>query len=73
MHKTGKANSEPAWDNREKDAPLDVRGVAGVGHRLIQRGGKFANPQGNLTLTIRVNESVKGQLLEYLEAFQHAP
>jgi hypothetical protein len=39
-------------------------------HRLIQRAGRFTNPQGNLTLTMSGNESVKCGLLEYLGAFQ---
>lgn len=41
-------------------------------HRLFQRAGRFTNPQGNLTLTLSCNESVKMELLNYLEAFKEA-
>ena len=41
-------------------------------HRLIQRAGRFTNPQGNLTLTLSCNESVKMGLLNYLEALKEA-
>jgi hypothetical protein len=41
-------------------------------HRLIQRAGRFTNPQGNLTLTLSCNESVKMGLTNYLEAFKEA-
>jgi len=41
-------------------------------HRLIQRAGRFTNPQGNLTLTLSDNECVKEGLLNFLEAFEEA-
>jgi hypothetical protein len=41
-------------------------------HRLIQRAGRFTNPQGKLTLTLSCNESVKMGLLNFLDAFGEA-
>jgi hypothetical protein len=57
----------------EKRAPLWIfEELRSLRHRLIQRAGRFTNPQGHLTLTMSANESVKCGLLEYLEAFQEA-
>jgi len=63
----------PDRGTTEKRAPLWVfEELRSLRHRLIQRAGRFTNPQGNLTLTMSANESVKNGLLEYLEAFQEA-
>ncbi len=63
----------PDRSTTEKRAPLWVfEELRSLRHRLIQRAGRFTNPQGNLTLTMSANESVKCGLLEYLEAFQEA-
>ena len=63
----------PDRNTTEKRAPLWVfEELRSLRHRLIQRAGRFTNPQGNLTLTLSSNETVKLGLLEYLEAFQDA-
>jgi hypothetical protein len=63
----------PDRGTTEKRAPLWVfEELRSLRHRLIQRAGRFTTPQGNLTLTLSANESVKHGLLEYLEAFQVA-
>jgi hypothetical protein len=63
----------PDRGTTEKRAPRWVfEELRSLRHRLIQRAGRFTNPQGNLTLTMSANESVKWGLLEYLEAFQEA-
>jgi Transposase DDE domain group 1 len=63
----------PERNTTEKRAPLWVfEELRSLRHRLIQRAGRFTNPQGNLTLTMSANESVKQGLLEYLDAFQEA-
>ncbi len=61
----------PDRGTTEKRAPLWVfEELRSLCHRLIQRAGRFTNPQGNLTLIMSANESVKCGLLEYLGAFQ---
>ena len=63
----------PDRSTTEKRASLWIfEELRSLRHRLIQRAGRFTNPQGNLTLTMSANESVKCGLLEYLEAFQQA-
>jgi len=63
----------PDRGTTEKRAPLWVfEELRSLRHRLIQRAGRFTNPQGNLTLTLSANQSVKEGLLEYLEALQAA-
>jgi len=63
----------PDRGTTEKRAPLWVfEELRSLRHRLIQRAGRFTNPQGNLTLTLSANESVKCGLLQYLGAFQKA-
>jgi hypothetical protein len=63
----------PDRGTTEKRAPLWIfEELRSLRHRLIQRAGRFTNPQGHLTLTMSANESVKCGLLEYLEAFQEA-
>ena len=63
----------PDRGTTEKRAPLwNFEELRSLRHRLIQRDGRFTNPQGNLTLTLNANESMKLGLLQYLEAFQVA-
>jgi hypothetical protein len=55
----------PDRSTTEKRAPLWVfEELRSLRHRLIQRAGRFTNPQGNLTLTMSANESVKLGLLD---------
>ena len=59
----------PERGTSEKRTPLwFFEELRSLRHRLIQRAGRFTNPQGNLTLTMSANESVKTGLLEFLEA-----
>jgi hypothetical protein len=63
----------PDRGTTEKRAPLWVfEELRSLRHRFIQRAGRFTNPQGNLTLTLSANESVKWGLLQYLQAFKKA-
>jgi hypothetical protein len=63
------ATRTPDRGTSEKRTPLwFFEELRSMRHRLIQRAGRFTNPQGNLTLTLSVNESVKKGLLEFLEA-----
>jgi len=63
------ATRVPDRGTSEKRTPLwFFEELRSLRHRLIQRAGRFTNPQGNLTLTLSVNESVKKGLLEFLEA-----
>jgi hypothetical protein len=39
---------------------------------LLQRAGRFTQPQGRLTLTISANPEVQGELLHYLDRLQEA-
>jgi hypothetical protein len=55
----------PDRGTTEKRAPLwMLEELRSLRHRLIQQAGRFTNPQGNLTLTMRANESVKWGLLQ---------
>jgi hypothetical protein len=63
----------PDRGTTEKRGPLWVfEELRSLRHRLIQRAGRFTNPQGNLTLTLTANESVKTDLLDFLAAFKEA-
>jgi hypothetical protein len=58
----------PERGTSEKRTPLwFFEELRSLRHRLIQRAGRFTTPQGNLTLTMSANESVKTGLLEFLE------
>jgi len=41
-------------------------------HRIIQRAGRFTWPQGQLTLTMSANDSVRKDLLHFLDVLQKA-
>jgi len=41
-------------------------------NKLIQRAGRFTEPQGRLTLTMSANEAVREELLHYMETLQKA-
>lgn len=40
-------------------------------HRFIQRAGRLTRPQGKLTLTMSTNESVKNDLLHFIEKLRN--
>ena len=41
-------------------------------HRIIQRAGRLINPQGRLTLTMSANQTVKKDLLHFVQVLQKA-
>ena len=41
-------------------------------HKLIQRAGRFTEPQGRLTLTMSANMAVREELLHYMKNLQRA-
>jgi len=41
-------------------------------HRIIQRAGRFTRPQGQLTLTMSANQTVRHDLLQFLDVLQKA-
>ena len=43
-----------------------------LGHRIIQRAGRFTRPQGELTLTMSANDAVRKDLLHFLDVLQKA-
>ena len=43
-----------------------------IRHRLIQRAGRIIRPQGNLTLTMSANQSVRKDLMHFLSVLQKA-
>jgi Transposase DDE domain group 1 len=40
--------------------------------KLLQRAGRFTEPQGRLTLTMSANQAVREELLHYIETLQSA-
>jgi hypothetical protein len=65
--------SPPARRTTEQRAALwsfkQLRTLRGT---LLQRAGRFTQPQGNLTLTISANDTVRHELLHYLDQLQAA-
>ena len=43
-----------------------------IRHRIIQRAGRLINPQGELTLTMSANQSVRKDFLNFLDVLQKA-
>ena len=41
-------------------------------HRIIQRAGRLTRPQGQLTLTMSANETVRKDLAHFLDVLQKA-
>ncbi len=57
----------------EKRTPLwEFEELESLRHRLLQRGGRFTMPQGELTLTMNANKAVKRDLLQFLDALDRA-
>ncbi|MEK9137101.1 MAG: transposase, partial [Bacteroidota bacterium] len=53
----------------EKRAPLfKFEELRTIRHRLIQRAGRLTRPSGTLTLTLSANETVRTELLRFLDA-----
>ncbi len=63
----------PHRHTTEKRTPLWIfQELNTLRRNFIQRAGRFTWPQGRLTLTLGVNESVKATLLHYLGALGYA-
>jgi hypothetical protein len=63
----------PARHTTEKRTPLWIfQELNTLRRTFIQRAGRFTWPQGRLTLTLGVNDSVKTTLLHYLGALNHS-
>ena len=41
-------------------------------HRIIQRAGRLTRPQGELTLTMSANQSVRRDLLHFVDVLKKA-
>lgn len=46
--------------------------LATIRHHLLQRAGRFTEPQGKLTLTISGNSAVKNDLIYFLDTLKKA-
>lgn len=57
---------EPDRKTTPKRSPLwRFERLETIRHKLIQRAGRFTQPQGRLTLTLSANSAVQGELLHY--------
>jgi hypothetical protein len=58
----------------ERRAPLwQFEQLGTLRRKLIQRAGRLTRPQGQLTLTMSANATVKSELLHYLDRLKHEP
>jgi hypothetical protein len=63
----------PKRQTTEKRSPLWVfQELNTLRRHFIQRAGRFTRPQGRLTLTLGLNDSVKATLLHYLGALGYS-
>lgn len=63
----------PQRHTTEKRAPLWIfQELATLRRHLIQRAGRFSWPQGRVTLTLGLNDTVRAKLLHYLGALGYA-
>ena len=59
----------PARNTTAKRAPLwAFASIATLRHHIIQRAGLLIRPQGQLTLSMSLNDAVKNDLLHFLDA-----
>jgi hypothetical protein len=64
---------EQERNTTEKRAPLwRFEQLGTLRRKLIQRAGRLTKPQGNLTLTMSANPTVKSELLHYLDVLKRA-
>lgn len=62
-----------ARNTTERRAPLwKFEQLGTLRRKLIQRAGRLTKPQGQLTLTMSANPTVKSELLHYLDCLKHA-
>lgn len=65
--------SERERGTTEKRSALWIfESLGSIRHHLIQRAGRLTRPKGKLTLTLNTNETVKNEMLHYLNVFQEA-
>lgn len=61
-----------ARQTTERRAPLwQFEQLGTLRRKLIQRAGRLTKPQGQLTLTMSANPTVKSELLHYLDRLKH--
>ena len=64
---------EQVRNTTEKRAPLwSLEQLGSWRRKLIKRAGRLTKPQGNLTLTMSANATVKSELLHYLDVLKRA-
>jgi hypothetical protein len=64
---------DPERGTTEKRSPLWIfEQLATLRDRLLQRAGRFTEPQKKLRLTMSTNEAVQKDLLHFLEVLQEA-
>lgn len=62
-----------ARQTTERRAPLwQFEQLGTLRRKLIQRAGRLTKPQGQLTLTMSANDTVKSELLHYLDRLKQA-
>ena len=54
----------------KRPAAWEFETLGTLRHRIIQRAGRLTHPQGELTLTMSANPTVREDLLHFLDAFQ---
>jgi len=65
--------SEPSRTTTPQRSPLwQFQRLATIRHNLLQRAGRFTQPQGRLTLTLSTNSAVQEELLHYCAALEKA-
>lgn len=73
VNRPGIRGGYKAPNTTEKRAPLWCFEQLGtIRRKLIQRAGRLTRPQGNLTLTLSANPTVKSELLHYLDTLKQA-
>ena len=56
----------------KRPAAWEFKTLDTLRHRIIQRAGRLIRPQGELTLSMSANYSVRQELLHFLDAVQKA-
>lgn len=64
---------KPARTTLQKRPALwDFEQIDTLRRRIVQRAGRLIRPKGKLTLSMNANDSVKNELLHYLDAIDKA-
>jgi hypothetical protein len=64
------ANSRSRGTTEKRAALWEFEELSTIRHRLLQRAGRFTEPGGKLTLTMSSNNTVKGDLLHFLDRLE---